>query len=281
MKHARLLTFFLAIIITLNAAAQTARIYTSADGLANSHIHDIFQDSKGFIWLSTENGLSRFDGIRFYNATVDISRPSSIASNIVRTVFEDSMGKFWVGTSAGLQTFDTEYSRFTKVNLEDWSVPDSDQHIVSIIEIFHNGERKIIASSSGHGLYIINAENHQIDRETQNFINKLLPSKFISRVFKDSAQRLWIATEDGGVKVIDLNKTAEISDIWEKDLIKESSDIINTLVEDEATGNIFLGSTNNGIMIWEAATGKIRRTKKDTGKGISIMSMIPNNLITR
>ncbi|MBO7191929.1 MAG: response regulator [Bacteroidales bacterium] len=281
MKHARLLTSFLAIIITLSATAQTARIYTSADGLANSHIHDIFQDSKGFIWLSTENGLSRFDGIRFYNATVDISRPSSIASNIVRTVFEDSMGKFWVGTSAGLQTFDTEYSRFTKVNLEDWSVPDSDQHIVSIIEIFHNGERKIIASSSGHGLYIINAENHQIDRETQNFINKLLPSKFISRVFKDSAQRLWIATEDGGVKVIDLNKTAEISDIWGKDLIKESSDIINTLVEDEATGNIFLGSTNNGIMIWEAATGKIRRTKKDTGKGISIMSMIPNNLITR
>ena len=146
--------------------AQTARVYTAAEGLANSHIHDIFQDSKGFIWFSTENGLSRFDGIKFNTFNLDRSTSTSIASNTVRLVLEDSMGKLWVGTSAGLQIFDTEYSTFNKINLEDWSVPDSDQHITAAVEISLEGARKILAATSGHGIYVLDAETHDIDHDT-------------------------------------------------------------------------------------------------------------------
>ena len=281
MKHSRLLIYLFLIFSIFSTNAQTARIYTSADGLANSHIHDIFQDSKGFIWFATENGLSRFDGIKFNNATFDRSRTSSIASNTVRTVFEDCMGTLWIGTSAGLQTFDTEHSRFSKINLEDWSVPDSDQHITSVIEIMLNGERKIIASTSGHGLYILNAEDHKTDHETQNLINRTLPSKFVSGMFKDSRNRLWITTNAGGINVLDLNSMQEIKDIWAAGMSKESDDIMNCVVEDETTGNIYLGSTSCGILIWDAETGKIRRSKGDTRTGFSIMSMLRNNIVTR
>ena len=281
MKHLKVTIYLLLAILSLGAKAQTARIYTSADGLANSHIHDIFQDSKGFIWFATENGLSRFDGIKFNNATFQRSWTTSIASNTVRTVFEDCMGTFWVGTSAGLQIFDREHSRFQKINLEDWSVPDSDQHITVVLEIIHNGERKIAAATSGHGIYILNADSHEIDHDTQNVINRMLPSKFVSGMFKDSRNRLWTATDNGGISVMDLGTMTEHEDIWSSGMSKETSDIINSFIEDSVTGNIYLGTANSGILVWDAETGRIRRTKENTRTGFSIMSMLKNNIVTR
>ena len=281
MKHIKLLTCILLTFVTFNSGAQTARIYTSAEGLANSHIHDIFQDSKGFIWFATENGLSRFDGIKFNNATFDRSRTNSIASNTVRAVFEDCMGTFWVGTSAGLQIFDTEHSSFTKINLEDWSVPDSDQHITDVMEIMHNGARKIIAATSGHGIYIIGADNHKTDLESQSLINNALPSKFISKIFLDSRNRLWIATDTGGISVFEINGISPVTDLWTHGMDREAADMVNSIIEDKSTGNIYLGTTNSGILIWEAETGRIRRSKGNTRTGFGVMSMLPNNLVTR
>ena len=214
MKHIRLAIVALLAIISLSSEAQTARLFTSAEGLANSHIHDIFQDSKGFMWISTENGLSKFDGMKFSTFRHERQDTNSLASNIVRTVLEDSKGTFWVGTSAGLQVLDTEYCTFTKFNLEDWSIPDSDQHITAILEMTIGGSRKILASSSGHGLYVIEADSWRIDHDTQNAINKMLPSEFISKVFKDSKGRLWITTEKGGLDIIDTEKMTKVSDIW-------------------------------------------------------------------
>lgn len=281
MKHLRVLTVTLLIFAAITTSAQRARIYTSADGLANSHVHDIIQDSKGFIWISTENGLSKFDGMKFSTLRLDRSKPNSIASNTVRTVFEDSRGILWVGTSAGLQTFDTQYNSFSKINLEDWSVPDSDQHILSVMELSYKGSKKIIATSSGHGIYILDADSHKIDHDIQDAINRLLPSKFVSGIFKDSKNRLWAAIDNGGLTVIDTKSLTSVSDIWDKGLVKESQDLINSFTEDTSTGNIYLGTMNSGVLVWDAKIGKIRSSKGSKGEKFSIMSMIPNNIVPR
>ena len=281
MKHPRLLVAALILTAAISSQAQTARLYTSADGLANSHIHDIFQDSKGFIWISTENGLSKFDGMKFSTFRHLRSDSNAIASNTVRTVFEDSAGDFWVGTSAGLQIFNTEYSTFTKINLEDWSVPDSDQHITSVLEISLDGRRRIVASTSGHGIYILDAESRRIDHDTQNTINRTLPSKFVSKIFKDSKGRLWITTDNGGISLFDLGAMSEVTDFWENGMSEESRDTFNSFIEDSGTGNVYICSTNSGILVWDASTEKIRKTRGKSGEGFSIMSMIPNNIVPR
>ena len=281
MKHFKLIAVTILILASFAANGQRARLYTSAEGLANSHVHDIFQDSKGFIWISTENGLSKFDGMKFLTARYDRSKSDPIASNIARTVFEDSSGTLWIGTSAGLQIFDRLYNTFTKINLEDWSVPDSDQHITSVIETFRNGQRKIVASSSGHGIYILDAESHKIDHDTQNAINRLLPSKFISKIFKDSRNRLWIATDMGGATLIDIESCTEATDIWASGHSKESGAIMTSFSEDAATGNIYIGTMNSGILVWDAETGKLRRSRGSRKENFSIMSIIPNNIAPR
>ena len=144
MKYTKLLALMLACFCCINVNAQMARLYTSESGLANSQINSIYQDSNGFMWISTENGLSRFDGINFSTFRSDRSLPTSIASNMVLTTFEDSHGVFWVGTSTGLQIFNSEYNTFTTVPLVGEAYPESGQHISSITEITISGVKSKI-----------------------------------------------------------------------------------------------------------------------------------------
>jgi hypothetical protein len=68
--------------------------YDTKDGLAGSTIYSMVQDKEGFIWLATENGLSRYDGSRFKNFTVKDGLPD----NEVLKVFADSRGRVWIAT---------------------------------------------------------------------------------------------------------------------------------------------------------------------------------------
>ena len=68
------------------------RNYTTADGLPSNHIYKCLQDKKGFLWVATENGLSRFDGQRFTNFTMKDGLPD----NDILDIFLDTTGNIWM-----------------------------------------------------------------------------------------------------------------------------------------------------------------------------------------
>ncbi|MBI4475101.1 MAG: hypothetical protein HY646_20710, partial [Acidobacteria bacterium] len=88
------------LFISPPAAAQQvgARQYTVADGLADNFIEALLEDSHGYIWFATREGLSRFDGYSFKNYTTADGLPGSW----IRDVAEDSHGNIWVATSRGM-----------------------------------------------------------------------------------------------------------------------------------------------------------------------------------
>lgn len=73
------------------------RHYDVSNGLAHSHISAIHQDAKGYLWLATWEGLSRFDGYRFSN----YDQRDSLGDPIINAITEDRMGHRWVGTNGG------------------------------------------------------------------------------------------------------------------------------------------------------------------------------------
>lgn len=73
------------------------RRYDVRDGLAHGRVNDIFQDRGGYLWFSTWEGLSRFDGERFVNYGTDDGLPSPL----INTVAEDSLGRLWVACHTG------------------------------------------------------------------------------------------------------------------------------------------------------------------------------------
>jgi len=78
--------------------------YTAQDGLVQSQVWPLFQDSKGYIWAGTKGGVSRFDGVSFLN----FSHNDGLPGNFVHRITEDCQGVVWFLTMDGLAKFDGE-----------------------------------------------------------------------------------------------------------------------------------------------------------------------------
>src|SRR2546423_14147527 len=80
------------------------KIYTSADGLGSSFISFTMLDSRGFLWICTRDGLSRFDGAHFVTYQVgDKNAPPGI-----ERILETRKGIYWITTTNGLYRFDPQ-----------------------------------------------------------------------------------------------------------------------------------------------------------------------------
>ena len=176
-----ILAFFL---VMFPLRGQMARLYTSEYGLPNTQVNDIYQDSRGFVWICTENGLARFDGMDFTTFRFDRDRADALASNLVLTVREDSRGILWVGTSMGLQTFDPDNNSFHHIDLHDPESPGSTQYVSSIVEVkTGEGKSELWVATSQHGVYILDIDTHALKDERRDHLNRNLPSPFVGRIF--------------------------------------------------------------------------------------------------
>ncbi|HEX9958064.1 MAG TPA: two-component regulator propeller domain-containing protein, partial [Fibrella sp.] len=88
------------------SAARRFERLTLREGLETNYVMSIAQDTLGFIWLATVNGLTRFDGTNCRTFTRQAGNPQSLSHRIVRSVFAAKTGTLWVGTQEGLNRFE-------------------------------------------------------------------------------------------------------------------------------------------------------------------------------
>jgi signal transduction histidine kinase/ligand-binding sensor domain-containing protein/DNA-binding response OmpR family regulator len=108
--------------------------YSQHDGLPNNQIQCISQDRKGWIWLGTSQGLSRFDGYRFVNFINNAEDTTSLSGRLVRVIFETADGRLLVGTeNGGLNVFDRDRERFTHPyrNSTELNYPDASVNAIA------------------------------------------------------------------------------------------------------------------------------------------------------
>ena len=88
--------------------------YTPQDGLPSRRATRCYQDRRGFVWVGTEEGLARFDGVSFYAYYHHSQDPHSLSHNYVTAMTEDQQGLLWLTTfSGGLNCYDPQTERFT------------------------------------------------------------------------------------------------------------------------------------------------------------------------
>src|SRR6188474_3183615 len=85
---------------------------TSDDNLTSNNTRCLLKDSQGFLWIGTDAGLNRFDGITVTPYTHVIGDSTSLVNNSVNTLFEDSLHRIWIGTSGGLSILRPESEKF-------------------------------------------------------------------------------------------------------------------------------------------------------------------------
>jgi len=90
--------------------------YSVKEGVSQSEIKCIFQDSEGYMWFGTQNGLNKFNGYVFEKYFYNPNDSNSISNGWIFGITEDKSGKIWVATKGGVNRFDKKTDHFSHIN---------------------------------------------------------------------------------------------------------------------------------------------------------------------
>jgi len=178
---------------------------TIEDGLSQNAGLAIFQDSRGYLWIGTQDGLNRYDGYGFKIYKHDPDDPHSISYNSILSMGEDKNGSLWIGTwGGGLNRYDPATETFTRY-LPDPEDPASlSNGTINSIKGDSYGNLWI-ATLAGLDRYNPETDTFEHFRNDPNNPNSL-SSDAVSYIFEDSSRQLWIGTGAGGVEGAGLNR---------------------------------------------------------------------------
>lgn len=90
--------------------------YSINNGLSQSVVNCVFQDSRGFIWIGTQNGLNRFNGETFDIFNYHPTDSGTISNNWIYAIAEDKEGNLWIGTKGGLNRYLVTKNKFERIS---------------------------------------------------------------------------------------------------------------------------------------------------------------------
>jgi ligand-binding sensor domain-containing protein/two-component sensor histidine kinase len=105
----------------LSAQEYNFKQLTVDDGLSQSTVFATLQDSRGYMWFGTIDGLNRYDGYEFTVYTNDPSDTTTISDNVITSIFEDSKNQLWIGTVNGyINKFNRNTETFDRYFIKDY-----------------------------------------------------------------------------------------------------------------------------------------------------------------
>ncbi len=227
--------------------------FSQADGLPNNQIQCIFQDKKGWIWLGTSQGLSRFDGYRFVNFINNPEDTTSLSGSLVRVIFEDSKGNLLIGTeNGGLNVFDREKEQFRHPFRNN---PELKSKEVSVNTIKEDSK----------GNLFIGTDRNLLKVDKYGHLSKVSPSSgiisgsFIRVVEFDNSGNLWIGTSDG---LFLYHTDSNVLETITIRVIKEQSKEVFDILKDD-DGLLWIGTYSNGLLLIDPATKSVSHVRLD------------------
>lgn len=159
-------------------------LFTPRDGLAQSQVRAIMQDSRGYLWFGTHSGISRFDGLNFENFKP--GGPEGLRGNFVADIMEDSKGRIWVATDQGATWFDGR--RF--INLS------KDEKLEKVTCIFEDREGGIWFGTEDRGLSYLSPSG-QFNHKPINWPDMAGSKRTVYAIHQDTAGVFWIGRGNG------------------------------------------------------------------------------------
>lgn len=173
--------------------------YQVDKGLSHNTVWCILQDSYGFMWFGTTDGLNRFDGQRFVVYRNDIQDSSSLGNNYVQTLFEDDDRNIWIGTNSGIYIYNRKTDNFSHFNKKTkYEVSISGE----ITKIIKTQKGQIWIATLGQGLFIYDPQTQELVQNSKDtsFSWDLCEDKN-SRIHSSSLQEGLISYDQNGNKV--------------------------------------------------------------------------------
>jgi signal transduction histidine kinase/ligand-binding sensor domain-containing protein len=212
-------------------------------------VENIKQDSFGFIWIGSKDGLYRYDGLKYKSYRFDREDSNSLSNNVVRNIFIDSKNNMWVATEFGLNFYNIETDNFKRYfSVKNNSSTLADNFITGISEDI-NGN--LWMSSNNGGLCML-------DHTTGNFIRyskessaeKQLPTNSLNTVYISGDGVIWIGTKENGVIFFKPGNSFNYLKPGSGDGKHLSGKNIESIIEGP-DGKIWFGTNGHGISCYD------------------------------
>jgi ligand-binding sensor domain-containing protein/class 3 adenylate cyclase/HD superfamily phosphodiesterase len=278
----RILSVVIVLFISIISVAQQSNIkfrhLTIKDGLSQSDVISIIQDSKGLMWFGTQDGLNAFNGFNFEVFSHDLSDSNSISNNYIRDIHQDKNNLIWLATENGLNVFDRDSYTFKSV-LGDkqkrnvWALTEglnniwvgTERDLIKVDKktfkpskiglnlstsvqrlkirklIYLKESNAVLIATEGNGIIKYDILNNTTEQYYQD--NSLLKSDIVWDLYKDSENKVWVATNKG-VNFYN-SKTNKLTANYSLDKKLENK-IIKAIYEDKS-GIMWVGTEANGL----------------------------------
>ncbi|MFP5039905.1 two-component regulator propeller domain-containing protein [Parasediminibacterium sp. JCM 36343] len=164
------------------------RFYTY-NGLPDERIRSLFQDSKGFLWIGTMNGISRYDGYTFKNYFRSQDK-NSIMGNWAYDITEDAAHDIWIATNEGLSKFEQQKETFINYSLPG-KIPAQQSGRINTL---HFDKQGILWVGGRNGLFQFNIQEGTFKKIDIHQLNGN-----ITKIIAASGNEIWIAMDDAVV----------------------------------------------------------------------------------
>ena len=270
------------------ASAQVGTLFNSSRNLSSSYVNHVYQDRRGYIWVSTANGLNRYDGYTFQTYTSEEGLPI----DEIICVIQDKNDLIYVGASSGLYV-KTEGKFRAVINQE------TGKELTAYIKcLCLDPDGNIIIGTSGRGIWELVATD-----TVRNIVYKAKETQYVNEIAFDHKGVLW-ASEDrfglvgykktgtgknkkysllarypagdnspysslcidksdklylghlrGGIYVLNANRKGGLR------LIPSTAHVTVSALKEREDGNIYVGTNGNGLKVLNPRTGDIRNAR--------------------
>ena len=216
------------------------------DGLSNEHVTSIFQDSRGYIWIGTKDGLNRFDGerIKIYNCNRDEKK--SLSSTYINAIEEDVYGNIWIGTDSGLDILIRDTDNIVRVkDIENGGTYLGQIKITTLLR--SSNDNDIMWVGTENGLMKVNIKDSRIESVyNSEDENNLLTNSYITHLEEGESDGFLCVGTAYGINIIDSNSNVIYNSA---DLLDEKLYIYD--IEKDVNGNIWI-LTKEGIILFNS-----------------------------
>ncbi|HEY0253951.1 MAG TPA: two-component regulator propeller domain-containing protein, partial [Kofleriaceae bacterium] len=229
--------------------------FDRVNGMAKGAVKAIVQDSDGFMWFGTDEGLSRYDGFEYINYVPGANNENTLGSFTV-TALAATKGVLWIGTVKGLDRLDLATKKFShfRSNPKDPSTIASDY--ITALEVGDKDTLWIGTNDAGVDALKISSgavKHYRSDRVGADAVT----DDAITALRQTVDGKLWVGTREAGLKILD-PETGKVNRYGnDKAPTSLSSDEITSIYQDQE-GVVWVG-TLNGLDSFDAGTRTFKR----------------------
>lgn len=201
------------------------------DGLTSDLITYIYQDSIGYMWIGTKDGLNQYNGNMVVQYTYEYENEKSLTSPCITSINEDNSGNMWVGTDSGLNIINRDKDKVIRIESGEYKEDIlSDYEITSI----YRDSYGVMWVGTTNGLNRYDEKNNKFIKYYSDGTNKSITNNYITDIDENESGELWISTMDG-ISIMDL-RTYSIRN--ERDRYSNINCIYN--VDKDNNGNMWV-----------------------------------------